>query len=347
VVAPQRTAAAAEQGVDLAEVAVVLADTASTRPHTDLSKLVHHYLACLDPDGVEPDPAEGRSLIIAKHADGSVSGRFELDAVGGEKVQSVLESYVQADRPAGDLRTRAQQLGDAFVQAADVLLASGQAPILRTVKPHVIAMIDLDDLTDPATGPGAADMGFGAAISAARARWLACDGTISRVIMGDGQVLDHGRSKRIVPPGLRKAVEIRDRHCVFAGCEAPSHYCDIHHVLEWLNGGEPTLANSALLCERHSHLGSTTASGWNDNPTADGAPTAPTAPRSSYPPRCSPDRRSGSRAAGPRQDSQFGPVLHPALRLALVDMPGRRAARVRPHHHVEEVVVAVRRVDLR
>jgi Domain of unknown function (DUF222) len=182
-----------------------------------------------------------------------VSGRFELDPVGGEKVQVMIEAHVQADRPAGDTRTRAQQQGDALVQAADVLLASGKAPILRTVKPHVIAMIDLADLVDPATGPETAEMGFGATISAARARWLACDGTISRVIMGpDGQVLDHGRSKRVVPPGLRRAVEVRDRHCVFAGCDAPAHWCDVHHVLEWLlHDGETSLENSALLCERH------------------------------------------------------------------------------------------------
>jgi hypothetical protein len=68
----------------------------------------------------------------------------------------------------------------------------------------------------------------------------------------DGQVLDHGRSRRIVPPGLRKAVEVRDRHCVFAGCEAPTHRCDVHHVQEWLlDEGETNLENSALLCERH------------------------------------------------------------------------------------------------
>ena len=139
------------------------------------------------------------------------------------------------------------------MQAADVALGSGALPILRTVKPHVIAMIDLEDLVDPSAGAGAAGMGFGATISAARARWLACDGTISRVIMGpDGQVLDHGRSRRIVPPGLRQAVEIRDRHCVFAGCDAPTHWCDVHHVQEWLlHGGETSLENSALLCERH------------------------------------------------------------------------------------------------
>ena len=38
----------------------------------------------------------------------------------------------------------------------------------------------------------------------------------------------------------------------FAGCEAPSHWCDVHHVAEWLaHDGETNLENSALLCERH------------------------------------------------------------------------------------------------
>ena len=46
--------------------------------------MVKVYLAALDPDGPEPDPTEGRRLTIAKHADGSVTGRFDLDAVGGE-----------------------------------------------------------------------------------------------------------------------------------------------------------------------------------------------------------------------------------------------------------------------
>ena len=94
----------------------MLAETAATREHAHLGQVVHHYLARLDPDGPEPDPTEGRRLSIARHSDGSVTGRFELDAAGGEKVQAALESMVQADRPQGDTRTRAQQLGDALVQ---------------------------------------------------------------------------------------------------------------------------------------------------------------------------------------------------------------------------------------
>jgi uncharacterized protein DUF222 len=117
----------------------------------------------------------------------------------------------------------------------------------------VIVTIDADDLADTTTtGKSAAETGFGARISAARARWLACDGVISRMVMGpDGLPLDVGRTQRVVPVHIRRAVEMRDGHCVFAGCTAPTHWCDVHHRLEWINGGATSLDNSALVCERH------------------------------------------------------------------------------------------------
>ena len=138
------------------------------------------------------------------------------------------------------------------MQLCDNQLASGNLPTLRAVKPHVVIDIDLEDLADTATGAGAARTGFGALISAARARWLACDASISRIVMGpDGVPLDLGRDHRVVTPGLRRAVERRDRHCVFAGCGAPTHWCDVHHLIHWLYGGETSLENSGLVCERH------------------------------------------------------------------------------------------------
>jgi hypothetical protein len=136
VAEPDNVAAAAAQGVDLAEVDAALAAIASTRTHAELAQVVAGYLARLDPDGPEPDPTEGRRLSIARHADGSISGRFDLDAVGGEKLQAALESLVQAGRSAGDDRTRAQQQADALVQLADTALGAGTLPTLRTVKPH-------------------------------------------------------------------------------------------------------------------------------------------------------------------------------------------------------------------
>jgi hypothetical protein len=257
VIAPvareENRAAAAAQGVDLEGVDAALAEVAATRPITELAQVVHHYLARLDPDGPEPDPTEQRALTIAKHADGSITGRFDLDAVGGEKVQAALESIVQANRPKGDERTRGQQLADAFVQLADNALAAGNLPFLRTVKPHVVATIGLDDFAGPHTGPGAATTGFGARISAARARWLACDGNVTRIVIGpEGQPLDLGRTKRVFPSHIRTALDVRDKGCVFTGCYAPTHWCDAHHLLEWvLDDGPTSVENGALLCERH------------------------------------------------------------------------------------------------
>ena len=252
IAADDALAAAAEQGVDLGAVDEVLAQVAQSPAHDTLPQVVHHYREALDPDGVEPDPTEGRRFSMSKRADGGLSGRFDLDAVGGEKVQAAIESIVQAARPKGDDRTRSQQNADALVQLCDNQLAAGSLPTLRTQKPQVVLNLDIEDLIDPATGPGAATMGFGAQISAARARWLACDGSISRIVMGpDGVPLDLGRDHRVVTPGLRKAVVRRDRTCEFAGCDAPHWWCDVHHLVHWLFGGETSLGNSGLLCELH------------------------------------------------------------------------------------------------
>ncbi len=167
-------------------------------------------------------------------------------------MRTAIESVVQAARPAGDARTRAQRQADALVQLADDQLAAGGLPVLRTVKPHVVVTIAAQDLVGEGTGPGTATTGFGTVISAARARWLACDSEVSRIVMGpDGTPLDVGRAHRVVTPALRRAVVARDRTCVFAGCGAPHHWAEVHHLVHWAHGGETSLANSALLCEPH------------------------------------------------------------------------------------------------
>ncbi|MBY3554845.1 DUF222 domain-containing protein, partial [Modestobacter lapidis] len=153
-VRPDRLAAAAEQDIDLAPFDQAWAMVAAEQPHDRLIEVVQLYEAALDPDGPEPDPTESRRLTLARHAEGGC-GRFDLDTVGFEKVQAALESIVQANRPKGDTRTRAQQNADALVQLCDNQLASGNLPFLRTVKPHVVLNLDVDDFADPATGAGA------------------------------------------------------------------------------------------------------------------------------------------------------------------------------------------------
>jgi hypothetical protein len=176
VVSAQRLEQAAAQGVDVAAVEAELVGIAARLPVQRLRAVVHYYTERLDPDGTEPDPTEGRQLSMSRLLDGRWRGTVELDAIGGEKLATALEAI------------------------ADLHLASGQLPTLRTVKPQLIVTIGADDLVDPATGPGAARTGMDGRISAATARWPACDGRISRMLIdADGLPLDVGREERVVP----------------------------------------------------------------------------------------------------------------------------------------------------
>jgi hypothetical protein len=252
VARPEHVTAAAAQDVDLTQIDAALAEVAMTRPHADLGRVVHHYLDRLDPDGIEPDPTEGRSLSIHTWSDGTVTGRFQLDALGGEKVQAALEAIVQADRPKGDLRSRAQQLADGLVQLADIALGFEKLPMHRGSKPHVVVTLGAGDLFDRAVGQGMARLGFGSWFSAQQTRQVACDGDLTPITIDEhGVPLDEGRTKRVVPPHIRRAVVVRDENCVFAGCTAPSYWCDVHHLVHWIDGGETSVENSGLLCERH------------------------------------------------------------------------------------------------
>jgi hypothetical protein len=258
VATPARLAAAAELGVELhgddGVDAMLLACASGDHPET-LPAAVERMLNWIDPDGPEPDPTRQRELHLTPSSSpgggGTIHGR--LDAAGYEKVSTALTAYQQAGRVADDDRNHAQQMADAFVQLADNALAASDTPVLRKHHAQVAATISAEDLLDPDVIAGAARLGSGQRVSNEVARQLACDSIITRVLFGpDGMPLNIGRTQRLVPPHIRKASEARDGGCIFAGCPAPTWWCDAHHVQEWIaDHGETSVENTALLCERH------------------------------------------------------------------------------------------------
>jgi Domain of unknown function (DUF222) len=71
-------------------------------------------------------------------------------------------------------------------------------------------------------------------------------------LAGPSLPLDIGYSETI-PPGIRKAVILRDQHCRFPGCHQPACVCQVHHVKHKKNGGETSTTECVLLCRFH-HL---------------------------------------------------------------------------------------------
>jgi HNH endonuclease len=89
-------------------------------------------------------------------------------------------------------------------------------------------------------------------VGRAIAQRLACDAKVARIVMnGKTRVLELGRSTPIVSAAFRKAVKLRDRHCQHRKCRVPAKWCDVHHIVHWLDGGETNEDNLILLCRRH------------------------------------------------------------------------------------------------
>jgi hypothetical protein len=102
---------------------------------------------------------------------------------------------------------------------------------------------------------GEADFDLVGPITAETARFVACDASVSRIVLNaKSEPLDVGRRTPVVPAPLRRAVVTRDRHCRFPGCDRPHAWCDAHHIVHWADGGATSLANLILLCRRYHRL---------------------------------------------------------------------------------------------
>ncbi len=97
--------------------------------------------------------------------------------------------------------------------------------------------------------------------------------TLAHPFTGRSQPLDVGIPTPVIPPHLRRAVNLRDQHCRFPGCAQPPSLCQVHHLIPRAHDGPTSLSNLALLCRFH-HL--TVIHRWNWILTchADGTATA-------------------------------------------------------------------------
>lgn len=236
-----------------------------------------HYRHSVDAEGYNRDQerlAEERGLRLNTAQDGCLLVSGLLDPVGGAAVRRALEPLAQ---PSGthDDRNREQRFADALVE-----LASGGKPA------NIQVTASIDTLKGAAGAP-AAEMEFSVPLSSATVQRMACDCTVTRVLLDqESAVIDMGRSKRVVSNVLRSALKIRDGHCRWPQCEREASRCDGHHIVHWVRGGETKLDNLVLLCRRHHRM--VHEGGWQLIRTDDGQIVA-IAPTINFGLPCEPD----------------------------------------------------------
>jgi len=74
---------------------------------------------------------------------------------------------------------------------------------------------------------------------------------IAEALLAHQEPLAVGRTSRTATPAQRRALAIRDRGCIIPGCGVPAETCQVHHLIEWADGGPTDLDNMALLCWTH------------------------------------------------------------------------------------------------
>jgi hypothetical protein len=209
---------------------------------------------------------QDRRLVFTSHPDGST----ELYACGPSAALEPLRRQIDAE--AAQARraalenlddtlprvTATQRRFDALINLSSRVAAYETAPAVAGDRPRVVVHITTTQLTSLAETNRSTrvttDAGVPVPAPIAR-RWL-CDSALQPLVTDPSgrHTLGVGRAQRLATPALRTALALRDRGCVFPGCDMAAHLCDAHHIQPWWAGGSTDLDNLALVCPHHHGL---------------------------------------------------------------------------------------------
>ncbi|GAA2156156.1 HNH endonuclease signature motif containing protein [Nocardioides koreensis] len=260
-----------------AEGEELLLEAASRLTATELHHAAKRLVLVVDPDKAERDAEkaldrEDRAAHLHRHLsiteDGA--GGVRLRGRGTVEDAAILKAaFLPLTKPEPavdpetceenvDPRDHGARMWDALVATAQHALDTDLPPDCHGARPRVTVTTSLEVLRqkiDWATlgTPAITDDGLELAPSVIRR--LACDADIIPVALGSkGEVLDVGRTSRLVTPPLWRAVVCRDRHCTFPGCTRTPLMCHAHHITHWADGGHTNLENLVLLCGQHHRV---------------------------------------------------------------------------------------------
>jgi hypothetical protein len=190
-----------------------------------------------------------RYFRISEPVDGLVRLDGMLDAEGGATLRTALRPFMKPVKD--DARTFGQRSADALVELGRQ--GSGGKRDGAGPRPQLIIRASLDTLAGT-KGAAAGELEGGGTVPAETVQRHACDSAITR-ITGQGELdQEINYATRTLPASTRRALEARDRHCVFPGCTRPLTWCDGHHLVWWTRGGATALPNLALLCRPHHRM---------------------------------------------------------------------------------------------
>lgn len=196
---------------------------------------------------------EYRTLEVRTGEGGAVFIKAFLDPVGGATLCTALDPLARRTGSDDD-RPRDRRYADALVELAGHGLDASPLPSVGGQRPHLQVTTSLETLVG-AHGAPAGMLERAGPIGTPTVQRLACDASVTRVLLGsDSAVVDVGRARRLPSGPTRRALHARHGGCEWPGCDRPASWTAAHHIRHWAHGGATDLNNLVLLCHRHHWL---------------------------------------------------------------------------------------------
>jgi Domain of unknown function (DUF222) len=156
---------------------------------------------------------ERRYLHISEPLGGVVRLDGLLDAEGGATVRAALAGLMRPIKD--DRRTHGQRCADALVEFCRQ--GSGNARDSSGPRPQLIIRASLDTLVGIPGAP-AGELDGGGTVPAETVQRHACDSALIRMTGRTELERELNHASRTLPSSTRRALEARDRRCVWPGC---------------------------------------------------------------------------------------------------------------------------------
>jgi len=218
---------------------------------SDTARTVEYWRQAVDGPGELDTQTElfRRGVSLSKTTGGMRRVDGWMTRAAGDALEAALGALM-APPTQDDHRSPRQRRHDALEDLCRDWLDHRDTPTVGGEKPHIIVLADLQALQGIAGGTH--ENLRGDIINVDMLRQLACDASISRIILGpESEILDVGRKTRAWTVAQRRAIIARDRHCQGQGCDRDARWCDIHHLDHWADGGKTDIDKGVLLCRWH------------------------------------------------------------------------------------------------
>ena len=174
----------------------------------------------------------------------------QLPGADGELVENALLS--RADKfpplPDGTKGSLGQRNADALVSISqDSLTTSTSGDQDDSGSGLVLSVFTNAELAAGSGGETGSVTSTGIQVGRSTIDEILCSGSTEHITLHNGQPLAAGRTTRVIPPKLRRAILYRDGGCTADGCTS-RYRMQPHHRIPWSQGGRTDPDNLTTLC---------------------------------------------------------------------------------------------------